>query len=487
MSELIQFLSIQSQPNRKNRPTRHQVEIWLRVAHTGYGKQVTVHWQADAAWSQSSADYSHRDSDGAEFWRARFSVKLRPRSHCPGLTFACRTSLGAAEYWDNNQGQDYYHHWREGWRIHPDLSWLRLPAPPRLGDGQTWLSVHIALNPETYPGVRPTLHWSADGWRTQRRAEARLLRDIHPRLQIWRARLKIGVAFRIEYAIAYTRGRNIEWDNNRGRNYRLQRKPLAVMILNLHCYQEDQQDAKFSRIAQAINELDVDVVCLQEAAEPWNHGHGEWNLNAANIINQRLPRPFHIAYDWSHLGFEQYREGVAILSRYPLRHIDAGYVSDSADPYDIHSRKVITARLRVPYIGEVQVFSVHLSWWENGFANQFRRLAAWSDSLNQTPLQGILLCGDFNISADSAAYRLVTQDFGYRDQYLTADRQGSPAAYREDDAHWPHAQGDAYRIDYIFSPPANRLNAAAARPLFTDHDYGRVSDHPGYLFTFVPA
>ena len=49
---------------------------------------------------------------------------------------------------------------------------------------------------------------------------------------------------------------------------------LRVLILNLHCYQEDNQDHKLSQIARAINDCDVDVVCLQEVAELWNNGHG---------------------------------------------------------------------------------------------------------------------------------------------------------------------------------------------------------------------
>ena len=40
------------------------------------------------------------------------------------------------------------------------------------------------------------------------------------------------------------------------------RRRLKILTLNLHCYQEENQDAKFSQIAKAIDDLDIDVVCL---------------------------------------------------------------------------------------------------------------------------------------------------------------------------------------------------------------------------------
>jgi maltose 6'-phosphate phosphatase len=56
------------------------------------------------------------------------------------------------------------------------------------------------------------------------------------------------------------------------------------MILNLHCYQEDNQDSKFTQIAKAINEQNIDVVCFQEVAEFWNDGHGDWDTNVAKSL-----------------------------------------------------------------------------------------------------------------------------------------------------------------------------------------------------------
>ncbi len=193
--------------------------------------------------------------------------------------------------------------------------------------------------------------------------------------QIWQGLLEINDAFRLQYTISCECRDQVIWDNNYGKNYSIGHEPLKVLILNLHCYQEDNQDAKFSQIARAINELDIDIVCLQEVAELWNEGHGDWNTNSAKIINDRLEKPYHIHADWGHLGFNKYREGVAILSRYPMLKQEAKYVSTSHDPYSIHSRKVVMAQVHVPYMGFINFFSAHLSWWDDGFPEQFKRLS----------------------------------------------------------------------------------------------------------------
>ena len=247
--------------------------------------------------------------------------------------------------------------------------------------------------------------------------------------------------------------------------------PLRILTLNLHCYQEDRQDEKFSQIARAIQDLQIDVVCFQEVAEPWNDGRGDWNFNAAKLIRDRLGDSYSIHTDWSHLGFERYREGIAILSRYPLVAKGARYVSAMQNVYDIHARKVVMAQIHVPYFGAVNVFSVHLSWWQNGFQEQFENLRRWAES-EQTPnVAATFLCGDFNNAANSEGYGLLSRE--YEDQFLKANAQRLNRA-------------DDRRIDYLLMRKGAAFRVRTANQLFTDNDYGPVSDHEGYCAEFEP-
>ena len=491
MAKFISWVTVENSANRKKLPSRQKLRFVLRVANLAYHKQVDVLWAGlDGVWRTLAAEYLAAAGNGAEFWQAEISLKNTADSILAGdVQFALRLRADGLEYWDNGDGGNYSCAFHSGIHLHPDLALQRLDFSERLSDGQEWLELKLAVNPLRVSGS-PVLHWSADNWRHQHKHSFRLnKRTARAATQIWSVRLKIGQGFRVQYAIAYQAAGQSCWDNNHGQNYQLSRTPLQIMILNLHCYQETDQQQKFRQIAKAIDELAVDVVCLQEVAEHWNEGCGDWPSNAANIINQQLKQPFHLYYDWSHLGFDRYREGVAILSRHSLRQTDSGYVSTQTDPFHIHARKVVTAQINLPYFGVIQLFSVHLSWWEDGFQQQFQRLTTWADHIysNDSQTAAVLLCGDFNITAGSKGYWQVVADHHYQDAYLQVNRQGlTNAEFRVNDAHWGHDFSEDYRIDYIFSHPRNRLQVTAARTVFTAADYGRVSDHCGYLMTFEP-
>jgi maltose 6'-phosphate phosphatase len=145
------------------------------------------------------------------------------------------------------------------------------------------------------------------------------------------------------------------------------------------------------------------------------------------------------------------------------------------------------AQLRVPYLGTLNVFSVHLSWWSDGFRNQFQRLCEWAGAEAANSGGTTLLCGDFNVAAGSAGYRYVAEAKQYEDQYLAANRPSLfEQIFRTNEPKWQEYPSDDGRIDYIFMGKGNALRVSSAKELFTERDYGRVSDHLGYLMTFEP-
>ena len=484
----IQWLAVENTLSRKKNASQQVVKFLLLVDRLSYDKQVEVFWAGqDGVWHTLLANYLGPQGDQQELWQARLSSNGKPGQLPGSISFALRVRCAAGEFWDNNAGLNYQSRSASGVTLANSLVLQNLSFKHRLEDAQQFAPVKVAvdasLNTESV-----VIHWTADNWRSNHQSVCRFQKRLKQHgAKIWTTRLPVVDSFAVEYCINCKTADGELWDNNGGINYRLSREPLKVMILNLHCYQEDQQDKKFSLIAKAIREQDVDVVCFQEVAEHWNHGHGDWASNSANIINQRLKPPMHLYTDWSHLGFDKYREGVAILSRYPLQHTQSRYVSDSHDAYSIHSRKVVMANIQVPYLGSVNVFSAHLSWWEDGFQQQFQRLCEWADSQMNEFLSATLLCGDFNIAAGSIGYQQVVQGHQYEDQYLAANHQGLfEKIFRVNDAHWGGLMTDDYRIDYIFMNKDSHLRVTSARVLFTDWDYGQVSDHCGYLMSFEP-
>jgi len=497
----IKLLYVENVIARKNRKVQQQLTFFMQVENVAYDKELDVVWSGeDGAWHTLAAKYHSMLGNSKEYWQAQVNLTATDHQSLAGnIHFGIRYRSFGEEHWDNNQGQNYHSEADSGIKLAHQKIVQNVSFLNCLKDEQCQIPISIAVD-QSFNAEKVTIHWTTDNWATTEKIPCQFARDYwnqqfksnarNPNqygTQLWTGQINSGDAFRLQYVICCERGGKVLWENNEGNNYSFQRETLKVLILNLHCYQEDNQDQKFTQIANAINELDVDIVCLQEVAEYWRDGQGDWESNSAKIINDRLTNPFHLHTDWSHLGFDQFKEGVAILSRYPLSHHEARYVSESHDVYSIHSRKVVMARAHVPYIGPINVFSAHLSWLEDGFQQQFQHLHEWAESAQSDDIQATLLCGDFNITAGTSGYEYVVNSNQYDDQYLAANEHGIfEKVFRVNDAHWQDLLAEDYRIDYIFMNKTSQLQVTSAKILFTDDDYGKVSDHCGYFMTFEP-
>jgi maltose 6'-phosphate phosphatase len=497
----IQILYVENIIFRKLKTVQQKLLFCVCVANLSFNKQVDIIWAGeDGVWQIMAASFHSKRWGNEELWIAELKIQKNQKKVLPGtIQFSLRYRVNREEFWDNNNGWNYVSEADSGVILAKGIPLFNIGLTERLTDAQKSIPITVAVN-ESLAANKVFIHWTIDNWQHTVKTPCFLKKDLWKKMagsaaanpnqfgiQIWAGRLNFGTAFRVQYCIACDGEEQTLWDNNGGFNYTLSRKPLAVMILNLHCYQEENQDFKLSQIAKAIDEREADIVCLQEVAEHWNNGVGDWESNSAKIINDRLHRPYHIYTDWSHLGFDKYREGVAILSRFPLAGQEARYVSDSHDPYSIHSRKVVMAQMQLPYLGLINVYSAHLSWLEDGFKQQFNRLSEWVESKRSDEVKATLLCGDFNIAVDSEGYRLVVDAHQYNDQFLAAN---SPdvfeTVFKVNDSHWQNLFAEDYRIDFIFMHKDSELKVTSGTVLFTDEDYGRVSDHCGYLMTFEP-
>ena len=497
----IQLLYVNNVILRKKGIVQQQLTFFMLVENVSYDKQVDVLWTGeDGVWHTAPVKYHSIQGNDKEYWCTQIDFTLSEEHSLPGnIQFGLRYRVFADEYWDNNNGQNFSSEADSGIKLARQHLVQNIGFASHFEDGQLNVPVSVAVA-QSFNAEKVTIHWSTDNWKTTHETPCHFKKKYwdnehnsnarNPNqygIQLWTGCINNGDAFSLQYIICCERDGQLIWENNHGNNYSFQREHLKILILNLHCYQEENQDEKFTQIAEAINELDVDIVCFQEVAEYWCDGEGDWESNSAKLINDRLPHPFHIHTDWSHLGFDKYREGVAILSRFPLSNHESRYVSDSHDIYSIHSRKVVMARVHVPYIGQMNVFSAHLSWLEDGFQQQFQRLHEWADQNHTADVKATLLCGDFNITAGSSGYEMVVDSNQYDDQYLAANEQGVfEKIFQVNDAHWQGLLAEDYRIDYIFMNKASQLQVTSARVLFTDQDYGRVSDHCGYFMTFEP-
>jgi maltose 6'-phosphate phosphatase len=494
----IQLLYVENTISRKEMQVQQDLHFFMCLDNINFDKHVDVIWSGEeGVWQTLPATFHSVLQKGKEYWQARVSIQLSSTQSLPGnIQFSLRYRVSGEEYWDNN-GSNYVSEADSGIQLPIGHQIQQIGFQACLAEEQTTVPLTIAVSAVNVKLV--TIHWTVDDWETTQQSSCHYQHDYwhhvlssnarNPNqygVQLWTGEIDVADSFKVQYSVCCeTASGDIVWDNNTGDNYCLKRKQLKVLILNLHCYQEENQDDKFTQIAKAIDELDADIVCLQEVAEFWNNGEGDWASNSARIINERLRNPFYLHADWSHLGFDQYREGVAILSRFPMSNQQSRYVSESHDIYSIHSRKVVMASVYVPSMGVMNIFSAHLSWIEDGFEGQFKNLHQWAEENHNDDIKATLLCGDFNITAGSAGYKLVVDSNHYDDQFLAANEQGVfETIFRVNDAHWHDLLADDYRIDYIFMNKSSDVNVTSADVIFTEHVYGKVSDHCGYLMTF---
>ncbi|MGR9085737.1 MAG: endonuclease/exonuclease/phosphatase family protein [Gammaproteobacteria bacterium] len=275
---------------------------------------------------------------------------------------------------------------------------------------------------------------------------------------------------------------------------------LSLLTLNLHTYQQHPRDCPFDTmhrherevriIAEAIAHLQVDVICFQEVGEylhdPMTCPYGESPSNMAFRICRKLREWgcwHHIFQDWSHIGFGRWREGSAILSRYPMRHNHSAYVSNDRRKDHYMSRNITMTCIEVPWFGLLHVANAHLSWAHHGFHDEYAALKRLVDSRRHFGVRGDLLVGDFNAPAGGESYRHVVGCSEYVDQYFEChpDRFYEPSYQGQIDGwlNYPPC-----RIDYIFKRNGDPLQIQSMTPIFNDHFYPTVSDHFGYLARF---
>ena len=487
--------------SRKTTVAQQHLSFFMLVENIAYDKKIDVKWAGeDGVWHTLSASFHSKVDHQKEYWLARMTVPLAADKSLPGnVCFALRYKVLEEEYWDNNQGENFHIQADSGFAAGHGRPVLNTQFRCTLAAGERIIPLTLAVD-KGLEARKVTIHWTCDNWKTSQQSPCRSARNYwdtkclsnarNPNQygsEIWTGALRINDTFQVQYKIACEGQQHFIWDDNFGQNYTIQRPRLKVLILNLHCRQEENQDYKLSQISKAIDDLGIDIVCLQEVAELWNDGQGDWGSNTARIINEGLKTPYHLVTDWSHLGFDRYREGVAILSRHPIEKNEGRYVSNSHDPYSIHSRKVVMAQIRVPYAGLLNVFSAHLSWWNDGFPEQFDNLRHWASSFHSGQVAATLLCGDFNIKAGSKGYQHVVESNEYEDQFLSAT---SPHVFRTvfeaREPHWQRHLDKDHRIDYVFLRKGSKLSVTSGREVFTEQVYGKVSDHIGYLMSFIP-
>ncbi|MFB9759314.1 endonuclease/exonuclease/phosphatase family protein [Ectobacillus funiculus] len=256
---------------------------------------------------------------------------------------------------------------------------------------------------------------------------------------------------------------------------------MKLLTLNCHSWQEEHQMEKIRYLAQTIKEKSYDVIALQEVSQPIDEEYIYDNIkenNFAFVLLQELKNlgvyEYSFVWDLSHIGYEIYEEGLAILTKHPIIEDHLFFVSRGTDINYWKTRKIVGATIN--YNNKpISFYSCHMGWWqdeEEPFKNQIDTLF---QHVNKDEL--FFLMGDFNNNAflKGEGYEYVLSQ-GLYDTYHLADEKDEGITVKGKIAGWSDNKQDL-RIDLILT---NQLaQVKYSKVIFNDINKLVVSDHFG--------
>ncbi|MBF0710217.1 MULTISPECIES: endonuclease/exonuclease/phosphatase family protein [unclassified Gemella] len=256
---------------------------------------------------------------------------------------------------------------------------------------------------------------------------------------------------------------------------------MKLLTVNVHSWQEDNQEKKIEILAKEIAEKDYDLVALQEVSQL---KFKEENVNEINddnylvILFEKLKdlgcNKYNYYWSNSHTGYDIYDEGIAILTKLPVLEIDEFYCSRSTTVNSINSRKIL--RLCLEWKDKIiEAYSCHINLPTATDENQLENIQTILDRSKTKNLK--IFLGDFNTDAISrkADYKAIL-DLGLIDTYNLAKSKDSGITVEKSIDGWSN-HSEEKRLDYIFLSKEKEVLSSSV--IFNGKNKDIISDHFG--------
>ncbi len=272
---------------------------------------------------------------------------------------------------------------------------------------------------------------------------------------------------------------------------------IKLLTLNTHSLVEENYIEKLMEFVEAIGRELPDIIALQEVNQtcstdvvPNKKAIGYFpcreniTLKKDNHVWQivKLLREKGVNYYWTWLplkkGYDQYDEGIALMSLSPIKKTDVLPVSDVDDYKNWKTRKILG--ISIEGFPNEWFYSVHYGWWgdeEEPFEKQWKKTDAYLSKENR-----IWLLGDFNNPAQirNQGYDRIKSS-GWQDTYLLAKKKDDGITVGTIIDGWKDKikNTSGMRIDQIWCN--QRVKIKSSEVIFNGVRYEIVSDHYGVI------
>ena len=158
---------------------------------------------------------------------------------------------------------------------------------------------------------------------------------------------------------------------------------MKLLTLNCHSWQEHNQLEKIKIIANDIKEKSYDVIALQEVSQLIDEQSTDTKVKTANFcfvllneLNKLGTNNYKMVWDFSHIGFDVYKEGLALLTKHEIVKESSFFISKIQDTNHWKTRKIVGATININNT-LMDFYSCHLGWWNDDdepFKEQVDRL-----------------------------------------------------------------------------------------------------------------
>lgn len=256
---------------------------------------------------------------------------------------------------------------------------------------------------------------------------------------------------------------------------------MKLLTLNCHSWMEEYQEEKIKMIANTIKEKNYDVIALQEVNQSINENIAYNNIkqdNFALVLLEELKNlgcyEYIMLWDFSHIGYEKYEEGVSIITKHEIVEEGAFFISNSKDREFWKTRKVVGASIKINN-EIIDFYSCHLGWWQDEdepFREQVDKLL---NNMKKDRLTFFM--GDFNNNAfiRDEGYDYLIQK-GIKDTFTLSKEKDCGVTVNDKIDGWDLNKNDL-RLDLIL---VNKdVDVKYSKVIFNDKNGSVVSDHYG--------